>query len=159
MVETHGPEKLRGLLRRLGEGVSIDDALEATYGFDRTGLEQQWRRSIGAPPLPQAGLRRDPVHAGRIPHHRSFRGRDAHAVPTFVPARPRQRPRRRLCPLPSQLAPAPAPAARAMPVSPAFWPWGRSWLLGGCGATEDLEFFHGDEGDASATVSIDRRQS
>ena len=56
MVQTHGPEKLRGLLRRLGEGVSIDDALEATYGFDRTGLEQQWRRAIGAPPLPQAGF-------------------------------------------------------------------------------------------------------
>ena len=53
MVETHGPEKLRGLLRRLAEGVSIDDALEATYGFDRTGLEQQWRRAIGAQPLPQ----------------------------------------------------------------------------------------------------------
>ena len=85
MVETHGPEKLRGLLRRLGEGVSIDDALEATYGFDRAGLEQQWRRAIGAPPLPQADSEVVTAHAGRIPDHRPFRGRDAHAVPAFVP--------------------------------------------------------------------------
>ena len=85
MLQTHGPEKLRGLLRRLGEGVSIDDALEAVYSFDRVGLEQQWRRSIGAPPLPQAGFEETAAHAGRIPHHRPFRRRDAHAVSAFVP--------------------------------------------------------------------------
>ncbi len=160
MVQTHGPEKLRGLLRRLAEGVSIDDALEAAYGFDRVGLEQQWRRSIGAPPLPQAGFEEARPTPAAYPTIVPF------GVETPTPFPPSSRaptpspaPRRRLCPLLSRLAPAPAPAARAMPVSPASWPLGRSWLLGGCGATEDLELFHGDEGDASATVSIDRRQS
>lgn len=51
MVETYGAEPLQALLVRLGEGDTIDEALTAAYGFDRTGLEHEWRTSIGAPPL------------------------------------------------------------------------------------------------------------
>ena len=58
MVETFGAEKLRLLLRSLSGGMAIDGALEAAYGFDRIGLERRWRAAIGAPPLPEAALRR-----------------------------------------------------------------------------------------------------
>lgn len=58
MVETFGAEKLRELLRSLRGGLAIDGALEATYGFDRVGLERRWREAIGAPSLPEGGLRR-----------------------------------------------------------------------------------------------------
>ena len=51
MVETYGAEPLQALLARLGEGDTIDEALTAAYGFDRTGLEHEWRTSINAPPL------------------------------------------------------------------------------------------------------------
>lgn len=51
MIETYGAEPIRALLDRLDEGDTIDEALTAAYGFDRTGLEHEWRTSIGAPPL------------------------------------------------------------------------------------------------------------
>ena len=51
MIETYGAEPLRALLDQLGAGAAIDEALAAAYGFDRTGLEREWRTSIGAPPL------------------------------------------------------------------------------------------------------------
>ncbi len=51
MIETYGAEPLQALLDRLGAGDTIDEALTAAYGFDRTGLEHEWRTSIGAPPL------------------------------------------------------------------------------------------------------------
>lgn len=51
MLDVHGEEALRELLRRLGEGDPIDAALTTAYGVDRVGLEQAWRASIGAPPL------------------------------------------------------------------------------------------------------------
>ena len=58
MVESHGEEPMQRLLAGLREGLSIDSALEAAYGFDRVGLEAQWRESIGAKPVEaQASVR------------------------------------------------------------------------------------------------------
>ena len=58
MVETHGEEPMQRLLAGLREGLSIDSALEAAYGFDRVGLEARWRESIGAEPVEaQASVR------------------------------------------------------------------------------------------------------
>ena len=58
MVESHGEEPMQSLLAGLREGLSIDSALEAAYGFDRVGLEAQWRESIGAEPVEaQASVR------------------------------------------------------------------------------------------------------
>ena len=51
MIETYSEEPMRELLRGLRDGLPIDDALTAAYGIDRTGLEQEWRTRIGAPPL------------------------------------------------------------------------------------------------------------
>ena len=51
MIDTYGEAALQALLQRLREGDPIDDALTAAYGLDRVGLDQEWRASIGAPPL------------------------------------------------------------------------------------------------------------
>lgn len=51
MVDTYGAGLLQKLLEGMRAGLGIDDALTAAYGFDRTGLEAEWRVSIGAPAL------------------------------------------------------------------------------------------------------------
>ena len=51
MVNTYGKVPLQKLFAEMRAGVSIDDALTAAYGFDRVGLEGEWRVSIGAPTL------------------------------------------------------------------------------------------------------------
>ncbi len=55
MADTYGTEKLARLLQVLSQGIgNIDDVLEEVYGFDRVGLDNRWRESIGQPPLPEA---------------------------------------------------------------------------------------------------------
>ena len=51
MVNTYGSDPMQKLFEGLRAGVHIDDALSAAYGFDRVGLEDEWRESINAPPL------------------------------------------------------------------------------------------------------------
>ena len=51
MIETYGEGPLQDMLRELRDGAPIDEALLASYGIDRTGLEQEWRTRIGAIPL------------------------------------------------------------------------------------------------------------
>ena len=50
LVETYGQEKMTGLLTSLRDGVTIDEALTNTYGFNVEGLEDEWRAGIGAKP-------------------------------------------------------------------------------------------------------------
>ncbi|MCI0610054.1 MAG: hypothetical protein L0Z71_13460 [Anaerolineae bacterium] len=52
LVETYGQEEMTSLLIALREGLSTDDALMQTYGFDIDGLENAWRQAIGAKPQP-----------------------------------------------------------------------------------------------------------
>ncbi|HET6594957.1 MAG TPA: peptidase MA family metallohydrolase [Anaerolineales bacterium] len=54
LVETHGQEKMTRLLLSLRDGMTIDEALMNTYGFDVEGLENAWRQAIGAPPAPNS---------------------------------------------------------------------------------------------------------
>jgi hypothetical protein len=51
MVNTYGANPLQQLFAGMRAGMPIDDALTAAYGFDRTGLEREWRESINAPAL------------------------------------------------------------------------------------------------------------
>ncbi|HET6822262.1 MAG TPA: peptidase MA family metallohydrolase [Anaerolineales bacterium] len=51
LVETHGQEKMTSLLLSLRDGLTIDEALMQTYGFNVEGLEAAWRVAIGAQPL------------------------------------------------------------------------------------------------------------
>ena len=50
LIETHGQDKMTSLLVALRDGLTIDEALTQTYGFDVDGLEDAWRKAIGAPP-------------------------------------------------------------------------------------------------------------
>jgi hypothetical protein len=50
LIETYGQEKMTALLTALRDGLTIDQALMQTYGFDVEGLEDEWRAAIGAQP-------------------------------------------------------------------------------------------------------------
>ena len=50
LVEEYGAEQFRELLWEFGHGLSIDDALMETYGFDQDGLEREWRQASGYVP-------------------------------------------------------------------------------------------------------------
>lgn len=67
LIETYGQEKMTALLVNLKHGLTIDEALKQTYGFNVEGLEEAWRNGIGAQPRPVAA---QPT---------------AQATPTFVP--------------------------------------------------------------------------
>ena len=51
LIGTYGQSKMNNLLIALRDGATIDEALQKTYGFDVDGLEQEWRKAIGAPPM------------------------------------------------------------------------------------------------------------
>ena len=71
LIDTHGQEEMMNLLIALRDAKPIDEALIEVYGFDTDGLEDAWRKSIGAAPRPvsaQATLQPTPTW-----------------VPTFVP--------------------------------------------------------------------------
>jgi hypothetical protein len=50
LLESFGLDKMIELLTNLRDGVAIDDALVKTYGFDTDGLDDAWRKDIGAQP-------------------------------------------------------------------------------------------------------------
>lgn len=50
LIETHGQDEMTALLTSLRDGLTIDQALLQTYGFDVEGLEDEWRKAIGARP-------------------------------------------------------------------------------------------------------------
>lgn len=52
LVETYGQEKMTSLLVLLRDGLTIDEALVQSYGFNIDGLEEAWRAAIGAQPRP-----------------------------------------------------------------------------------------------------------
>ena len=52
LVETYGQDKMTTLLVALRDGVTIDEALLQTYGFNIDGMEDAWRQAIGAQPRP-----------------------------------------------------------------------------------------------------------
>jgi hypothetical protein len=48
LIEEYGKDQMLALLKTLKEGATVDEALEAVYGFDTNGLEDAWRVNIGA---------------------------------------------------------------------------------------------------------------
>jgi hypothetical protein len=69
LIEAYGQEKMTALLIGLRDGLTIDEALVQTYGFNVDGLEDVWRQAIGAQPRTAA--------SGGEP--------TAQPTPTFVP--------------------------------------------------------------------------
>jgi len=50
LIDTYGQEKMSQLLVAIKEAKPIDDALREVYGYDTEGLEDDWRKAIGAAP-------------------------------------------------------------------------------------------------------------
>jgi hypothetical protein len=50
LVDTYGQEKFAQLFAEIKSGKSTDAAMEAVYGFDQDGLDNEWRASEGLPP-------------------------------------------------------------------------------------------------------------
>lgn len=50
LIETYGQAKMTELLTSLRDGLTTDEALQQTYGFNVEGLEDGWRAAIGAQP-------------------------------------------------------------------------------------------------------------
>ena len=50
LLQTYGQPKMTALLMSLRDGNTIDEGLTTTYGFNVDGLEDAWRKSIGAAP-------------------------------------------------------------------------------------------------------------
>jgi hypothetical protein len=71
MIKTYGRDKMTTLLLDLKDGQTIDQALQAVYGFNTDGLENAWRSSIGAAPM-AGSSQPTPLSTPTI-------------VPTFVP--------------------------------------------------------------------------
>jgi hypothetical protein len=59
LLEEHGRERLLDLLSAAQAGSSPDSALIEVYGFDTDGLDQAWRKWIGAPALPNSASTTD----------------------------------------------------------------------------------------------------
>ena len=51
LIKTYSRDKMTALLLDLRDGQTIDQALQAVYGFNTDGLENAWRKSIGAKAL------------------------------------------------------------------------------------------------------------
>jgi len=50
LIEKYEQHKMTDLLSALRDGLTLDQALQQTYGFDIDGLEDAWRQAIGAQP-------------------------------------------------------------------------------------------------------------
>lgn len=50
LIDTYGEEKFARLFAEIEGGKTTDGALEAVYGFDQDGLDNEWRASVGLPP-------------------------------------------------------------------------------------------------------------
>lgn len=63
LLREYGPEQMRALLTRFGEGRTPDDALRAVYGKGQDEIEDGWRISLGLHPRDRGG----PSSAGGTP--------------------------------------------------------------------------------------------
>ncbi|MCH7836702.1 MAG: hypothetical protein IH864_07550 [Chloroflexi bacterium] len=50
LIDTYGGEQFAQLFAEIKRGNTTDTALEAVYGFDQDGLENEWRASVDLPP-------------------------------------------------------------------------------------------------------------
>ncbi|MCH7641973.1 MAG: hypothetical protein IIC30_01715 [Chloroflexi bacterium] len=70
MVESFGPDRMAEFLAEFNATRRINDAMVTVYGLDLRTLDELWRESVGAPPLPQETVSVKPT---------------ARPLPTFVP--------------------------------------------------------------------------
>ena len=72
LISSYGPQKLDELFAAFRSGSAADVALRQVYGLDQAGLDEEWRRFLGAAVGPSAASGETPVPT-------------ASAVPTFEP--------------------------------------------------------------------------
>ncbi|MDO8613940.1 MAG: peptidase MA family metallohydrolase [Dehalococcoidia bacterium] len=60
LIDTYGQEKFAQLFAEIKSGKSTDAAMEAVYGFDQDGLDNEWRASVGLPPREGTGGGQEP---------------------------------------------------------------------------------------------------
>ena len=63
LAARYGEEKLAELMKAFRTSVSVDEALQRTYGFDQYGLDSEWRQALGLDPFPPPGELREQLGA------------------------------------------------------------------------------------------------
>ena len=65
LIDTYGEEKFAQLFAEIKTGKRIDSALEAVYGFDQNGLEDEWREANDLPPreTPEPAAQDEPTES------------------------------------------------------------------------------------------------
>ena len=120
LIETYGQEKMTALLVGLRDGITIDDTLTQTYGFNVDGLDDEWRKAIGAPPRPGSAQPIAQPTATFVPTIVPVAGAPSstnQSTPTAIPTSS----------FANQPTPEPASASRTAPP-----PWLTLTLLGFC---------------------------
>ncbi len=82
LIETYGQDKMNSLLTILRDGTTIDQALVNVYGFDVEGLEDAWRRAIGAAPRPASAQPTAQPTPTFVPTYIPFAGAPVVMTPT-----------------------------------------------------------------------------
>ena len=67
MIETHDPAKMAALMAALSDGDQLGDALVEVYGISVRELDEEWRASVGASPLPEKAEAARPTPATAPP--------------------------------------------------------------------------------------------
>jgi hypothetical protein len=84
LVETYGDEKFREFFSTL-RGDTMSNSLRKVYGFDQFGFENEWRRSVGLPPISTAGGSGNSGSGGALPTIVPFGAQASGAQPTAEP--------------------------------------------------------------------------
>lgn len=67
LIDFHSPQRFAALFAEFKKGATVDDALKTVYGFDVTGLENEWRTHYGMPargeatPTPTGSATQSPI--------------------------------------------------------------------------------------------------
>jgi hypothetical protein len=84
LAETYGDQKFAEFFSTL-RGDTIGNALRKVYGFDQFGLENEWRREVGLPPISNIGGGGNSGSGGALPTLVPFGSQGSGAQPTAEP--------------------------------------------------------------------------
>ncbi|MSQ32767.1 MAG: hypothetical protein EXR59_06060 [Dehalococcoidia bacterium] len=63
MVNTYGPDKMAQIFKNISSGDVLNKAVTKAYGFNMIKLENNWRATLGLPPITDTGLGLAPTQA------------------------------------------------------------------------------------------------
>jgi hypothetical protein len=82
LIEAHGQDKMSALLAAVRDGTTTDEALMEVHGFDVDGLEDAWRKAIGAGTRPASAKPTAPAAPTFVPTYIPFSGASLSVTPT-----------------------------------------------------------------------------